>query len=60
MARCPKLDYEGHGYFFITAEDKYICTVTGEKMDMDSATVKYVCNPESGYAYEECPKYKDR
>jgi len=59
MARCPKLDYESNSLFG-TSSDKYICTVTGQKMDIDDKKVKYVCNPSSGYDYEQCQIYRDR
>lgn len=59
MARCPKLDYESNSYFG-NSSDKYICTLTGMKMDVDDPKVKYVCKVDYGYEYEKCPIYKDR
>jgi len=59
MARCPYLDYESNS-LFLTTSDKYICKLTGLKMDIDSPTVKFVCKTDSGYAYEGCQVYKDR
>jgi len=59
MARCPKLDYESNS-LFLTTSDKYVCSVTGMKMDLDDARVKHICKPESGYEYEKCPIYQDR
>lgn len=59
MARCPKLDYESNAYFG-NSSDKYICTLTGMKMDVDDPKVKHVCKTDYGYQYEDCPIYKDR
>ena len=59
MAKCPKLDYESNTIFFRTS-DKYVCEVTGIKMDLDSPKVKYVCDAECGYEYEKCPVYQNR
>lgn len=61
MARCPYLDFESSSLsLFLTVTDKYICKLTGAKMDIDSSTVKFVWNPDSGYAHESCPVYKNR
>lgn len=57
MARCPKLDYESNSLFG-TTNDKYICTITGIKMYVDDPKVKYVCNPDYGECYLDCPIYK--
>ena len=51
MARCPKLDFEDHGGIFMT-HDKYVCKLTGLKMDVDASKVKFVCNAEYGEEYE--------
>lgn len=59
MARCPKLDYESNSLLF-TSSDKYICSLTGIKMDVDDTKVKFVCNCDSGYEYEKCPIYQNR
>lgn len=59
MARCPKLDFEDHGGIFMT-HDKYICKLTGLKMDVDDTKVKFVCNAEYGEEYEKCPVYQSR
>lgn len=59
MARCPKLDFEDHGGIFMT-HDKYICKLTGLKMDVDATKVKFVCNAEYGEEYEKCPVYQSR
>lgn len=60
MARCPKLDFESNSLFFASSSDKYVCSLTGMKMDMDDTKVKFVCNCDSGYEYEKCPAYQDR
>ena len=57
MARCPKLDYESNGYWG-NSNDKYICTVTGIKMDVDDPKVKCVCKVDYGEAYMQCEAYK--
>lgn len=59
MTRCPYLDYESNTYIF-NSFDKYICQLTGQKMDIDDSIVKHICNCDSGYEYEKCPFYKDR
>lgn len=59
MARCPKLDFENHGGISMI-DDKYICTLTGMKMDVDNNKVKFFCNAEYGKEYEECPVYQNR
>ena len=61
MARCPYLDFKNSSLSLcLTVTDKYICRLTGSKMDIDSSTVKFICNPDSGYAYESCSVYKSR
>ncbi len=61
MARCPYLDFENSSLsLYLTVTDKYICKLTGSKMDIDSSTVKFFCNPDYGYAYESCPTYENR
>lgn len=50
MASCPKLEYESN---------KYICTVTGMRMDSDDPKVKHVCKPDYGEEYKKCHIYKD-
>jgi hypothetical protein len=57
MSRCPKLDYESNN-FFGNSDDKYICTLTGAKMSVDSSQVKNVCKG-SYDAYYNCPQYKN-
>ena len=52
MARCPKLDFENHGGISMI-DDKYICTLTGMKMDVDNNKVKFFCNAEYGEEYEK-------
>ena len=59
MARCPKLDFENHGGISMV-HDKYICKLTGLKMDVDSTKVRFVCNVEYGEEYEKCPVYQSR
>ena len=56
MARCPKLDFESNTFW---NDCKYICTECGKQMHPDDSQVKYVCNPEYGYEYENCPVYKN-
>lgn len=56
MSRCPKLDYESRT-IFSNYDDKYICTVTGEKMDVDDSYVSRVCKGSCD-AYYDCPIYK--
>lgn len=41
MARCPKLDFENHGGISMI-DDKFICTLTGTKMDVDNNRVNSV------------------
>lgn len=57
MSRCPKLDYESNT-FFGNCDDKYICTVTGSKMDVDSSYVEKVCKGSCD-AYYNCPAYQN-
>lgn len=57
MARCPKLDLTRSGWF---SSKTYICSLTGVEMDEDDAKVKHLCDADCGYAYENCPIYKDR
>lgn len=57
MARCPKLDWESSGSLF--GDDKFICTVTGVKMDEDDPKVKHLCKVDYGENYRDCPVYKD-
>ena len=45
MARCPYLDYESNSLFG-NSNDKYICKLTGQKMDVDDTKVKVGCNAE--------------
>lgn len=59
MARCPKLDYESNS-FIGNSSDKYICQITGLKMDLDDPKVKFVCKSDCGYEYEKCPIYQSR
>lgn len=59
MARCPYLDYECHAIFG-NSGDKYICKLTGMKMDVYDSKVKYVCKPDYGEEYRNCSIYKDR
>ena len=49
MARCPKLDSESNSLFLASSSDKYVCGLTGMKLDMDDTKVKFVCNCDSGY-----------
>lgn len=58
MARCPKLDYESRTYIG-NCHDKYICTLTGMKMDLDDPKVKNMCKVDYGEEYRKCPIYKD-
>ena len=58
MARCPKLDFESGG-FLTTSDDRFICTISGEKMYTDDSKVKYFCKTESGEQYRDCPLYKN-
>lgn len=53
MSRCPKLDYESVS-FFGNSDDKYICKVTGVRMDADSVKVEHLC--KGSY---DCPIYKN-
>lgn len=59
MARCPYLDYESNS-FFGNSRDKYICKLTGEKMDVDETKVKDICKVDYSDKYEECPVYRNR
>lgn len=45
MARCPYLDYESNSLFG-NSNDKYICKLTGQKMDVDDTKVKVGCKAE--------------
>jgi len=58
MARCPKLEYESNSLFG-NSGDKYICTITGKKMNVDDPKVKYMCKQDYGEEYKDCPIYKD-
>lgn len=58
MARCPKLDSKNGCGLFSTPT--YFCELTGIEVDEDSAKFRFVCKADSGYAYEECPVYKNR
>lgn len=58
MARCPKLDYESNSYFG-NSSDKYICKVTGKRMDVDDPKVKEVCNRDYGEEYKTCQIYRN-
>ncbi len=57
MARCPKLDYDSRTIFG-NYDDKYICTVTGVRMDVDDPKVKFVCKCDYGEEYKKCPIYQ--
>lgn len=57
MSRCPKLDYESNS-FFGNWDDKYICTATGAKMDVEDSQVEKVCKGNYD-AYYNCPIYKN-
>lgn len=59
MARCPYLDYESTNYIFRSG-DKYVCQLSGEKMDVDDSKVEYICNADYGCKYEDCPYYQSR
>jgi len=59
MARCPYLDYESNNYIF-SYGDKYVCKLSGEKMDVDDSKVERVCNADYGCKYEQCPLYQRR
>jgi hypothetical protein len=56
MSRCPKLDYESHSSFG-NSGDKYICKLTGKKMDSDDTKVKHVCKSDSDDEYKKCDIY---
>ncbi len=56
MARCPYLEYESRGALF--SQGDYYCDLC--KKCLSESEVNYKCNPDSGYAYEDCPVYKDR
>ena len=56
MSRCPKLEYESHN-FWGNSDDKYVCTVTGMKMDVNHPKVKTVCDCY-GDCYRDCEIYK--
>ena len=56
MARCPKLDFDGSSTFY--SDCKYICKLTRQQMSVDSAQVKYTCNPDYGEKYRDCDIYK--
>lgn len=58
MSRCPYLDYESNSAFG-NSSDKYICTKTQMKMDVDSSKVKFVCKADYGDKYKECDIYQD-
>lgn len=59
MARCPYLDYESNS-FFGNSNDKYICKLTGQVMDVDEVKVKYTCKSDYGDKYEDCQIYRDK
>ena len=59
VARCPKLDYESNNPISMSS-DKYICEITGRKMDVDDPKVKNVCKVDYGDEYEKCPVYQSR
>lgn len=56
MARCPKLIFEGDHTLY--SDCKYICGLTRQTMSVDSAQVKYTCNPSYGENYRTCDVYK--
>ena len=57
MSRCPKLDYESNSVWG-PSSDKYICTLTGIRMDVDSGKVDRVCKSTCGDDYKNCPDYQ--
>ncbi len=57
MSRCPKLDYESSGALWGNSGDKYICKVTGVKMDVDDLKVEHLCKGSCD-AYYQCPIYQ--
>lgn len=59
MSRCPKLDYESNTMFG-NYSDKYVCLLTGMKMDVDDSRVKHVCKAAYGDEYKKCPIYRDK
>ncbi len=59
MARCPYLDYESNS-FFGNSNDKFICKLSGRKMDVDDSQVRYTCKADYGDHYEDCPIYRNR
>ena len=56
MARCPECEYRDTSWFGYTLT----CKVTGEEVGDEHHREKtdYLCTPEYGYAYENCPIYK--
>ncbi len=56
MARCLKLEFDGSGTFY--SDCKYICGLTRQQMSVDSAQVKYTCNPDYRENYRTCDVYK--
>ena len=59
MARCPYLDYESNSYFG-NSGDKYICKLTGKKMDVDDLKVKFTCKVDYDEEYRTCEIYKSK
>ena len=58
MSRCSYLDYESNNPIS-NSDDKYICKLCGQKMDVDSSKDKYTCNAEYGDEYKKCPIYQN-
>ncbi|MCQ2497102.1 MAG: hypothetical protein MJ131_10990 [Lachnospiraceae bacterium] len=57
MARCPYLDYESNSIFG-NSNDKFICKVTGQKMDVDDPKVEYTCKSDYDEEYKNCSIYE--
>ena len=55
MADCPYVKYDGATWF---SYDHFYCELCGKKLTESEA--KFKCKPDSGYAYEQCPIYKNR
>ncbi len=55
MADCPKVEFESHTWY---SDCKYICGLTGARMDVDDARVKCMCKAEYGEHYRDCPVYQ--
>lgn len=53
MARCPKLECSNSSFL----GNSYVCSCTGA--ELDDLKINHLCNPDSGYEYENCPIYKD-